>query len=88
MLSLASVLSILLFGTGLALVFLVSTMTFANGWVMTKMVSTLLFVFFGVMAFKDGVSKPYAIVLWLLGLSAFAYTFIIAKGLMNPIGYG
>jgi uncharacterized membrane protein SirB2 len=88
LLSLASVLSILFFGTGLALVFLSSSMTFANGWVMTKMLGTLFFVFFGIMAFKEGVSKPRAIVLWLLGLAAFAYTFAIAKGLINPIGYG
>jgi len=88
LLSLASVLSILLFGTGLSLVFLSSTMTFANGWVMTKMVSTLFFVFFGIMAFKEGTEKPRAMVLWLLGLAAFAYTFAIAKGLVNPIGYG
>ncbi|HIO91835.1 MAG TPA: hypothetical protein EYG68_03205 [Leucothrix mucor] len=85
MMTLAAVTTLILFGTGLALVFSSDTMTFANSWVMTKMVGTLLYVFFGVIALKSGLSKTVAIILWLLGLAAFAYTFAIAKGLLSPI---
>lgn len=86
MLSLAAVMSILLFGTGLALVFLSSTMSFANSWVMTKLIGTLLFVTFSVIAFKENSSKPRAIGLWLVAFAAFIYTFLVAKGLLDPIG--
>lgn len=85
MTTIASITTLILFGTGLALVFSASTMSFANSWVMTKMVGTLLYVFFGVIALKEGLSKPMAIVLWLLGLAAFAYTGAIAKGILSPI---
>lgn len=85
MMSLAALSSIALFGTGAALVFSIDTMTFANSWVMTKIVGMLLFVFFGVIALKSGLSKIVAVILWLLGLAAFAYTFVIAKGILSPI---
>ena len=85
MMSLAAISSILLFGSGIALVFSIDTMTFANSWVMSKIAGMLLYIFFGVIALKPGLSKPIAIVLWLLGLAAFAYTFAIAKGILSPI---
>ena len=85
MTTIAAVTTLILFGTGLALVFSSDIISFANSWVMTKMVGTLLYVFFGVIALKDGLSKPVAIVLWLLGLVAFAYTGAIAKGILSPI---
>ncbi len=84
--SLSAVLDLMLFGTGLALVFASHTMSFANSWVMTKIMGTLFFVAFAVMAFKTGQKKSTAIILWLLGLFAFIYTFIVAKGLVDPLG--
>jgi uncharacterized membrane protein SirB2 len=61
-------------------------MSFANSWVMSKLIGTLLFVSFSVVALKAGVAKPTAILLWLLALAAFVYTFALAKGLLDPIG--
>jgi uncharacterized membrane protein SirB2 len=86
LLSLAAVIAIFLFGTGVALVFLSSTMSFANSWVMTKVIGTLLFVTFSVTALKENRSKPTAIGLWLLAFIAFVYTFLVAKGLLEPMG--
>ncbi|MCK5903283.1 MAG: SirB2 family protein [Cocleimonas sp.] len=85
MMSLAALTSLALFGTGLALVYSSTSMSFANYWVVTKIVTTLLYVFFGVMAFRSELPKQNAIVLWLFGLIAFAYTFAIAKGLLSPL---
>jgi len=85
MIAIASITTLILFATGLALVFTSDTMSFANSWVMTKMVGMLLYVFFGVIALKEGLSKPIAIILWLLGLALFAYTGAIAKGILSPI---
>lgn len=85
MMTLAALTSIALFGTGVALVFSIDTMTFANSWVVTKIIGMLLFVFFGVIALKPGLSAVVAVILWLLGLAAFAYTFVVAKGILSPI---
>ncbi len=85
MTTIAAITMLILFGTGLALVFTSNTMSFANTWVLTKMIGTLVYVFFGVIALKPGLSKPIASVLWLLGLAAFAYTGAIAKGILSPL---
>lgn len=86
MMTLAALTTLVLFGTGIGLVFSIPDISFANSWVMTKVVGLLLFVFFGVIALKTGLSKPVAVVLWLLGLAVFIYTFLIAEGILNPIG--
>ncbi|MCK5813306.1 MAG: SirB2 family protein [Cocleimonas sp.] len=85
MMTLASISSLTLFGTGIALVFMISNITFANGWVMTKLVGTLVYVSLGVLALKPGYSQSVAISLWLLGLLALIYTYSIAKLYVEPI---
>ena len=83
--TLSAISSMALFGSGIAMVFLISNISFANGWVMTKLVGILLYVSLGVIALKPGLSKPTAIFLWLLGLAVFAYTFAVAKLFLEPI---
>jgi uncharacterized membrane protein SirB2 len=78
MTSLAAITSLGVFGTGIAMVFISSDISFANSWVIAMMVGFLLYVTFGVIALKSGLSKPVAIILWLLGLAAFAFTFLLA----------
>lgn len=78
MTSLAALTSLGLFGTGVAMVFMTADISFANSWVISMMIGFLLYVTFGVIALKSGLSKPVAIILWLLGLAAFAFTFLLA----------
>ncbi len=78
MTSLAALTSLGLFGTGIAMVFITADISFANSWVITMMIGFLLYVMFGVIALKSGLSKPIAIILWLLGLAVFAFTFLLA----------
>ena len=85
MMTLTSISSLALFGTGIALVFMISNISFANGWVMTKLVGTLLYVSLGVLALKPDYSQSVAISLWLLGLAVLIYTFAIAKLFVEPI---
>ncbi len=77
--------SMALFGSGIAMVFLISNISFANGWVITKLVGVLLYVSLGIIALKPGLSKPTSVFLWLLGLLVFAYTFAVAKLFLEPI---
>lgn len=83
--TLTAISSMALFGSGIAMVFLISNISFANGWVITKLVGVLLYVSLGIIALKPGLSKPTSIFLWLLGLLVFAYTFAIAKLFVEPI---
>jgi uncharacterized membrane protein SirB2 len=85
MMTLASISSLALFGTGIALVFMISNISFANGWVMTKLVGTLVYVSLGVLALKPGYSQSVSILLWLLGIAVLIYTFAIAKLFVEPI---
>ncbi len=78
MTSLAALTSLGLFGTGVAMIFMTADISFANSWVISMMIGFLLYVTFGVIALKSGLSKPVAIILWLLGLAAFAFTFLLA----------
>ena len=77
--------SMALFGSGIAMVFLISNISFANGWVITKLLGILLYVGLGVIALKPGLSKLTSIFLWLLGLLVFAYTFAVATLFLEPI---
>ncbi|MCK5809765.1 MAG: SirB2 family protein [Cocleimonas sp.] len=78
MTSLAAVISMGLFGTGISMVFMSSDVSFANSWVIAMMISFLLYVTFGVIALKSGLRKPVAIILWLLGLASFAFALLLA----------
>lgn len=83
-LGVASMVTILLFGLGVYLGF-AKHLSFADGFILTKIIGLLTFVAFGVIALKQGLSKPIASILWLIGLSAFVYTYLIATHKLSPI---
>jgi len=83
MLALSSITTILLFASGVFMGF-AKQLSFSDGFMATKLVGLLLFVGFGVVALKQGLSKPVASVLWLLGLAAFVYTYLIATHKLMP----
>lgn len=80
----ASIATLVLFGLGVFIAF-EKHLSFADGFVLTKIIGLLLFVAFGVIALKQGLSKPIAIILWLLGLAAFVYTYLIATHKLTPL---
>ena len=80
----ASFATLVLFGLGVFIAF-EKHLSFADGFVLTKIIGLLLFVAFGVIALKQGLSKPIAIILWLLGLAAFVYTYLIATHKLVPL---
>jgi uncharacterized membrane protein SirB2 len=82
-LAVASITTVALFGLGVFVAF-EKHLNFADGFVLTKIIGLLLFVAFGVVALKQGLSKAVASVLWLLGLAAFVYTYLIATHKLAP----
>ncbi len=84
MMGLASLTVLLLFGSGVYLGF-VNKLSFADGYVGSLIIGLLLYVGFGVVALKQGLSKLVASVLWLLGLLAFIYSYLIATHTINPL---
>lgn len=83
-LAISSVLTILLFASGVYMGF-VKHLSFADGFVLTTLLSFLLFVIFGVIALKHGLTKIPASILWLLGLAAYIYTALIASKILEPL---
>ncbi|MCK5664192.1 MAG: SirB2 family protein [Thiotrichaceae bacterium] len=83
-LTIASVTTLALFGLGVFIAF-EKQLSFADGFVLTKIIGLLLFVAFSVIALKQGLSKSIASILWLLGLAAFAYTYLIATHKLAPL---
>lgn len=79
----ASLSMVLVLGTALGVVFM--TGLGLDGFVITKGVGLLLYVVLGVVSLKPGLSKPVAIVLWLLGLAAFIATYLVALGKIAPV---
>ena len=84
LLAVASLFTLLLFGLGVYLGFM-QKLSFADGFMLTKIISLLLFVALGVIALKQGLSKPIASVLWLLGLAAFIYASLIGSQILLPL---
>jgi uncharacterized membrane protein SirB2 len=83
MMGLASLTTLLLFGSGVYLGF-VYKLSFADGYVGTLIIGLLLYVGFGVIALKQGLSRLVASVLWLIGFLAFVYTYLVATHKINP----
>ena len=83
MLGVSSLLTILLFASGVYMGF-AKHLSFADGFVLTTIISFLLFVIVGVISLKHGLSKLVASILWLLGLAAFIYTALIASKVLTP----
>ncbi len=52
---------------------------FSNSFVITKLICLTAFVILGGVALKQGLTKPVASVLWLLGLAALAYAWMLGK---------
>lgn len=83
----------LLAGTGLSMLLLLATgigMVFAtgmgfNGFVITKIIGLVAYVVLGIVALKPGMAKGAAIGLWLAGLAAFVYTFMVAEHQIAPL---
>jgi uncharacterized membrane protein SirB2 len=83
-LSLAAIFTMVLFVSGVYMGF-VEKLSFADGFMLSKIIGLLLFVAFGVIALKQGLSKPVAAILWLLGLAAFIYTYLVGAKLTAPL---
>ena len=83
LLSVAAITTLALFGLGVYLGFL-KHLSFADGFIMTKIIGLLLFVAFGTVALKQGLSKLVASILWLIGLAAYVYTYLIATHKLTP----
>lgn len=79
----ASLSMLLVLGTALGIVFMVGLGL--DSFVITKGVGLLLYIVLGVVSLKPGLSKPVAIVLWLLGLAAFITTYLVALGKIAPV---
>lgn len=84
LLSIVSVFTILLFASGVYMGF-GKGLSFTDGFILSKIIGLLLYVAFGVVALKQGLSKPVASILWLLGLAAFVYTYLIGGKLLAPL---
>ncbi|MGK0272761.1 MAG: putative membrane protein SirB2 [Cocleimonas sp.] len=52
---------------------------FSNSFVITKLICLTAFVILGGVALKQGLTKPVASLLWLLGLVALAYAWMLGK---------
>jgi uncharacterized membrane protein SirB2 len=79
----ASLTMLILLGTGLGMVFMTGPVF--DGWVITKVFGLVMYVLLGVIALKPGLGKPAAIVLWLAGLGAFVYTYMVAKHMLPAL---
>lgn len=76
----ASLSMLILLGTGLWMAF-VTTPHGVDNFVINKAIGLIVYVVLGVIALKPGLGKPAAVVLWLVGLLAFAYTFLYGKNM-------
>lgn len=83
-LALSSLLTILLFASGVYMGF-AKHLSFADGFVLSTILSFLLFVIFGVIALKHGLPKIIASILWVLGLLAYIYAALIASRTITPL---
>lgn len=54
---------------------------FSNGFVLTKITCLISFVILGGIAVKQGLTKGVALFLWLLGLAAVSYAWLLGKQL-------
>ncbi len=55
---------------------------YTNGFVITKISCIVLFILFGGFSIKQGLSKGVAIILWLLGLAAISYAWMLGNHLV------
>jgi len=55
---------------------------FSNGFVITKLICLGLFVLFSIFAFKQGLSKVSATIIWLLALATLVYAYLFGNHLV------
>lgn len=55
---------------------------FSDSFVITKLICLALFVLFSIFAFKQGLSKVTATVLWLLALASLVYAYLFGNHLV------
>lgn len=73
----ASLSILLLLVSGLVLLFMRDLPL--DGWVVTKTAGLAAYVLLGVISLKPGLGKIAALGLWLAGLAAFGYTYLVAS---------
>ncbi|MGV6859374.1 MAG: SirB2 family protein [bacterium] len=73
-----------IFITGIALVVMLG-LDYFGGFVITKLLGLVFYVVVGIMALRPGQSKIVSILLWLVALSIFAYTVMVARHLVAPL---
>lgn len=56
-----------------------SGISFGNSFIITKIICLLAFVILGGVAIKQGLSKAVATILWLLGLAALIYAYLLGN---------
>ena len=83
-LSIAAVFTILLFASGIYMGFM-AKLSFVDGFMLSKIIGLLVFVVFSVISLKNGLSKLKASILWLVGLEAFVYTYLIGAKILDPL---
>ena len=84
MLAMSSAFTVLIFAIGIYMGF-AKHLSFADGFMLTKIIGFLLFVMFGIISLKKGLSKAKAIIFWLIGLSAFVYTYLVGSEILKPL---
>lgn len=58
---------------------------FSNGFVLTKISCIISFIILGSISLKQGLNKAIAIVIWLLGLLAITYAWMLGNHLVPAI---
>ena len=79
----AAVFTILLFASGIYMGFM-AKLSFVDGFMLSKIIGLLVFVVFSVISLKNGLSKLKASILWLVGLAAFVYIYLIGAKILDP----
>lgn len=59
--------------------------SFSDSFILTKITCLVLFVLLGGVALKQGLSKAMATILWLLGLAAISYAWMLGKHIVSPL---
>ena len=59
--------------------------SFSNGFVLTKISCIISFIILGSISLKQGLNKAIAIIIWLLGLAAITYAWMLGNHLVPAI---
>lgn len=84
LLGLATLSMLLILASGISLVIL-GERSFTDSFIITKMIGLTLYVVLGILSLRPNTSKLIASILWLLGLAAFAYTYLFVIGMVPAL---